>query len=194
MATAAVRTTGRGGNRSITAAAALGITAALLLSGCGSSDKPSAKSSTPSVAPSSTDPNAAAKTQVLAAYHGMWDAKLKLYATGSFNGVNLEQFAHDKALAEIKQTAFYYQDHNSVMRGKPILLPTVTAISTSAQPNTATITDCVDTANYTQVDKTTGKSVQVQDGNRRHVTTYHAQTLGGKWLIMDFTIERDRSC
>jgi hypothetical protein len=177
-------------------AAGLGV-AIVMVAGCGGSadTSPSSSPSAPATASSPTaDPQAAAKATVLAVYRKMWAAQVRAYASGTLKGAGLETYAGDKALSKIKVTALYYQQHGSVMKGEPTLSPKVTAINTSTQPYSATITDCVDTTNYVQVDKKTGKPVGTLDSNRRHVTTFKANPIAGKWRITDFDIARDRTC
>ena len=194
MATSALRTTSRGDNRSIMTAAALSMSAALTLAGCSNSHTPSPTPSAPNMAPSSTDPTTAAKQQVLASYRDMWAAEVKAYSTGSLQNVALEDYAGDKALAGIRETAIFYQDHGIVLKGKPKLSPMVTAIDVTGSPATAAITDCIDSSAFVQVYKATGKPVDLADTNRRHVETATARMIGGKWLIMATTIDRARKC
>ena len=173
-----------------------GVAAVLLLAGCGgdpSDDASSSPAASVSASPS-TDPQAAAKASVLTVYRKMWDAQVKVYASGTLKDSDLETYAADKALSKIKVTALYYQQHGSVMKGKPTLSPKVTAINATKQPHSATITDCVDTTDYVQVDKKTKKPVGTLDGNRRHVATFKANPIAGKWRITDFDIDRDRTC
>jgi hypothetical protein len=122
----------------------------------------------------------------------MWDATAQLYATGS--SADLGQYAHDKALADINDTAFYYQQHNIIVKGQPVLSPRVASISAGIQPYRAAITDCIDSTHFVEVDKSTGKAVPLLDKSQRHVVTAHAQTLSGRWVIMNFTISRNQTC
>jgi hypothetical protein len=170
----------------------------VLLASCGgdpSDDDTSAPSPSASVSASPTaDPQAAAKAKVLTAYQAMWNAQVKVYSSGTLKGAELESVAADKALAKIKVTALYYQNHGTIMQGKPKLSPKVASISTGTDSDTATITDCIDSTDYVQVYKKTGKPVGTVDSNRRHVATYTARTIATKWLITDFDIDRDRTC
>jgi hypothetical protein len=122
----------------------------------------------------------------------MWAAQVKAYTSGTLKGTDLEKYAGDKALSKAKVTALYYQDHGTIMQGAPKLSPKVTAINTST--HTATISDCVDSTNYVQVDKKTKKPVGLLDNNRRHVGTATAHTIAGQWLITDITLDRERTC
>ncbi|MBB4928274.1 hypothetical protein [Kitasatospora kifunensis] len=186
-------------------AAAAAVAAAVLLTACGSSTKkpialPSASptaSPSPSVfsSPSPTaDPTADATKQVLAAYNGMWADEIKAYTTGTLNGVDLETYAGDKALANIRVTAIYYQNSNVVLRGQPVLSPQVTAIDLGSVPPRATIKDCVDSSHFVPVDKTSGQPAQTTDTNHRHVENATARIYNGHWVIMDSSIDRGQAC
>lgn len=104
------------------------------------------------------------------------------------------QYATDKALSNIKLTLIYYQDNDVVLKGEPKLSPKVTAIQAEVQPYTATITDCEDTGSYIEVDRKTGKPLAVTSSSRRHRVTSTAPTIGGTWMIMDTTIDREATC
>jgi len=173
-----------------------GVVIVVLLAGCGGDPSDSGTSSpSPSASVSaspSIDPQAAAKATVLKVYQKMWDAQVKAYSSGTLKDADLESYAADKALSKIKVTALYYQQHGTIMQGKPTLSPKVTAIDTVK--HSATITDCVDSTNYVQVDKKTKKPVGTLDNNRRHVGTATAHTIAGKWFITDITLDRDRTC
>ncbi|MBY8889315.1 hypothetical protein K7472_31400 [Streptomyces sp. PTM05] len=183
-------------SRSALAAAALaGLTT--LLSGCGShggadaaGPSPSASAATPSA-----DPTTTAKNELLAVYRKMWSQEETLYSSGSFNGVDLNDYAQNKALSNIKVTAAYYQDHGIVMHGAPVLSPRVTALDLAAKPGTATIKDCVDSSKYLPYYGDTGKPVDIQgSASARHINTFQAQFFGGKWYIVDSSIDRSSTC
>lgn len=139
----------------------------------------------------SVDPLKGDREAVVSAYRQMWAAQVKAYSSGTLKGAGLEEAAGDKALSKIKVTALYYQEHGSIMKGEPELSPKVTSITAGKQ---AQITDCIDSTHYVQVNKKTGKPIGLIDVNRRHVATYTARTLAGRWLITDFDIDRDRTC
>ncbi|MCX5215691.1 hypothetical protein OG689_41790 [Kitasatospora sp. NBC_00240] len=183
--------------RTISAAAALAAATALL-TGCGSGGAAKVDASpSPSVAssaPPSADPTAAASAAVLTAYRGMWAEEVKAFASGSLKDVNLEQYAGDKALADIKASAVYYQDNNQVFKGEPKLAPKVTAIDLSTTPNRATVEDCVDASNFLPVDKATGTPAKITDANRPYVQTSSVRIYAGRWVVMESTINRDKTC
>ncbi len=195
-----IHTNTRRSARALSAAGAV-LCATALAAGCTShSDKPTPPPSTPTTAAASaaptpsSDPTADAKAQVLAVYKGMWDAQVKAYSTGTLVGTDLEKYAGDKALAGIKVTAVYFQDHNLVTRGEPKLSPVVTSIDIAGAASSATVLDCVDSSSYAPVNKDTGKPATLGDDNRRHPQTSVARGSGGTWLITETTIDRDKTC
>lgn len=177
------------------------VLAAALVTACGSSQPkpaalPSASASpTPFSSPSpSPDPASDASKLVLAAYNGMWAAELKVYAQGSYDGVDVENYAQDKALAGIKTTEFYYQQHGQVTVGRPTFSPMVTGVDLGSTPHRATLKDCLDGTGYYPVNKATGQRIQQVPDSSRHPMTASAAVFEGRWVIMDATIDRTQTC
>lgn len=137
----------------------------------------------------SADQDAVEKNAVLASYRLMWEARNRTYATAKLDP-DLEKYAGNKALSNIKLTMLYHQEHGTVMEGEPVNSPEVTAIDATK----ATLKDCVDTSKYTEVESKTGKTVSNGDGPRRHVYNASAIKTGGKWIIWTTAIDRGRTC
>ncbi|MGW4890730.1 hypothetical protein ACWEQL_00445 [Kitasatospora sp. NPDC004240] len=108
--------------------------------------------------------------------------------------MDLEQYAGDKALADIKASAVYYQDNNLILKGEPKLTPKVTAIDLSGTPNRATVEDCVDASNFLPVDKTTGAPAKLTGTSQPYVQTSSLRIYAGRWVVMESTINRDKTC
>lgn len=188
------------------ALAAAAIAAALLLAACssggGTPSKTSVESastsagSAPASASTSPTPSAAdkAKTQVLAAYQGFWNTQVQAYTQGSFDGVQVEKYTRGNADYLLRTGLQYYVDQGLVMRGRPSLTPSVSALNLAGKLPTATITDCVDTTNYFPVDKTTGKPAKLTSTSHRHPGSYAAVYEGGQWWITDGSINRAKTC
>ncbi|GGN61948.1 hypothetical protein GCM10012285_61530 [Streptomyces kronopolitis] len=130
---------------------------------------------------------------MLTAYRALWEARTRTYAKAELDPA-VARHAANTALSNVKLTLAYYQDHGTVMRGTPRIAPKVTAVNTTAKPAKAVLTDCVDTRDYTEVNRKTGKKVPVGDGPRRHVYNATAVRVDGSWRIWTTTIERDRTC
>ncbi|MFH7598612.1 hypothetical protein WDV06_26490 [Streptomyces racemochromogenes] len=140
------------------------------------------------------DPQAAEKAAVLAAYAGMGAAEVRSYTSGTLDP-DLERYATDAALADIKATLFWYQQRGTVMKGQPAHAPTVESVDTTGDPQRAVVSDCVDSTGYDKVDKASGQPAPAPSGPRRHVVTSTVQRTGsGPWLVYRSTIERDRTC
>ena len=179
----------------VTRTAALGV-AALLLAGCGSSGAGTdAKApASPAASPSSPDPTAAAKQQVLAAYHGMFEAEVKGLNTNSLAGSDLEMYAFDKQLANIKDVLFKDMQGNVVMTGQPAYVVRSVTVDLTVVPHTASLTLCFDNKDWTPIDKTTGKSVAAPGQAQRYVSTARLRTVGSRWVVIDGTTDRGRKC
>ncbi|WP_120314489.1 hypothetical protein [Streptomyces sp. TLI_171] len=130
----------------------------------------------------------------MASYRGMWASIVKVYASGTFDGSDLQKYAADKALANIKASEAYYQDQHLVVKGEPVLEPKVTAVDLAAKPPTATIVSCVDSSHFLPVDKTTGAPAKLSSTGFRHVENATAILDNGTWLITQAAIQRDQSC
>ncbi|MER5924934.1 hypothetical protein [Streptomyces mirabilis] len=175
--------------------AALVVALVALTAGCSSSgDHGGEAKKTTSPAPTkSSDPDASEKTAVLEAYRNMWKARNRTYATAKLDS-KLEDYAGNKALSNIKATLIYYQDHGTVLKGEPVNSPEITGIDTAAKPMKATITDCVDTSHYDEVNAKTGKKVPVGTAPVRVVYNATAINSNGKWIIWTTEIDRGRTC
>ncbi|MFI8343937.1 hypothetical protein ACIF8W_28250 [Streptomyces sp. NPDC085639] len=131
---------------------------------------------------------------MLATYAGMGAAQVRSYASGALDP-QLERYATHTALASIKVRVFWHQQTNTVMKGQPAHSAVVHTIDTTGELQRATITDCVDSTGYDEIDKSSGQSVPVSSGRSRHVVTSTAQrTPTGTWLVHSSKIDRDRSC
>ncbi len=88
---------------------------------------------------------------MLAVYAGMGAAEVRSYAAGALDP-DVERYAPDTALADIKATLFWYQQRGTVMKGQPAHAA-VDSIDTAVDPQRATITDCVDSSGYDKLSK-----------------------------------------
>ncbi|MFJ5851107.1 hypothetical protein [Streptomyces sp. NPDC092903] len=185
-----------GTNRRLRRAAVAATTLGLALSavGCGgSSEKKPAASPTPS-ATRSADPQAKAKSEVLAVYRSYWGAQIKAYAKANPVGSGLDKYAFDKALGKTESELVALKISGNVLKGKPKISPEVTAVSLDESPKKATITDCVDVTNWKMLKEKTGKEVKLpKERLTRFVTTVSVRTVGDKWMIVE-TQQQERTC
>ncbi|WP_411107777.1 hypothetical protein [Streptomyces sp. cmx-4-9] len=167
---------------------------ALALAGCGGggggAKAPAAATAAPSPS-KKADPDAAEKVAVLEAYQGMWEARNRTYATAKLDP-QLETYAGNRALSNIKVTLLYHQEHGTVMTGTPVNAPEVDGFDDAKTK--AVLRDCVDTTTYNEVEAKTGKAVPVGTGPRRHVYNASAIKTGGKWVIWTTDIDRAATC
>ncbi|MFD9411543.1 hypothetical protein ACFWBN_31595 [Streptomyces sp. NPDC059989] len=195
MTTAGQHHTRTARHRRLLAAAAIATTIMAVTTGCTKEPKASSAPIGPTASPSaSADPQEAEKNALIGVYRTFWDAQMKVYATGSVKDTGIEKVATDKAYSKIQATRAYYVDNGSVMKGEPVISPVISAMDMSKTPPASTITDCVDTTAYVQVNKETGEPVKTLDTKRRHVTIYTALKIGGAWQIRDLEIDRDATC
>lgn len=166
---------------------------ALLVEGCGGSDKADPATSlptmtpsatTPSVAPTPTlvDPSTAAKTKVLAAY----ERYLNLFHQGLVKGgpnFRLEPVMTGEALAAAQS---YFTFHKGFRQNRfsgtaKLVSSKVTAINLQAKPATATVSACID-EKFTGTNKS-GKRFAAPAG--MIFKRDKLKLVGGRWLVYE---------
>jgi len=183
-----------------TSVVAVSLLAAVVgLAGChGGTPAGSGGSSSPSVSasPSSSVDRAVADAtaKALAAYNGFRRAVVTAEASADYNNKDLPKFAADPALSQVKADLYQKQQQGFVMTGRPQWSPAVGSVNVTTRPYTVQITDCLDTTNWTTVDKA-GKPVGVPGQAKRYVVTSEAKQYDtGTWLIDQSTADRSRPC
>ncbi|MEV4617031.1 hypothetical protein AB0K43_31200 [Kitasatospora sp. NPDC049258] len=180
---------------STVAALSAGLCVIGLLAGCGSAEnpKPQPAPTTASPSPSPTPTDAADRAAVLDAYANFWTEQVKAHVQGTGEGTDLEKYATDKALGDVRISVVKFRDLGVTFTGAPTHTPEVVAIDTASTPKTATIHDCLDVTNWTPVDKATGKPKKVTN-RLRYVLEYTARTVGPDWKMIDVTRHQDQPC
>ncbi|MFF3070046.1 hypothetical protein ACFVSN_30475 [Kitasatospora sp. NPDC057904] len=179
--------------------------AAMLLSACGSapdkaaappSNTPASASSTSTTMtpPTTADPTADAKAQVLAAYTAYWAEQVKAYAQASSSGTDIEKYATDKALGTIHIDLSKRRDQGIILTGAPTHQPVVESVDTASSPQTATIRDCLDISSWKPVNKANGTPLEVTNAHLRYIVVYTARTVGADWKMADVASHRDQPC
>jgi hypothetical protein len=170
----------------------------LALAGCSDDDSgasnsaPSETSSTrQSASPSSSE--GAEQSAVLAVYARSWQAQADAYAKASSTGTDLRKTTTLRALGSIEQDLKAMREAGQVTAGKPVIHPGHPKVMAGEIPK-ATLTDCVDTANWTLIDKATKKKVPLPSTRLvKYVSTAKFQKWGTKWMVTELTAQ-DQSC
>ncbi|MFH9967690.1 hypothetical protein ACH4PR_41065 [Streptomyces mirabilis] len=182
------------------AAVAFGLCSVLALSACSSSDngdeaKPTipvtSASSTP--APSSADPETAAKDQLLAAYRSYWGEMTSAYAKASMTGTKLKTYAKGNALGLAQSDLKNLQTTGQIIEGKPVIDPKVSSIDLEKKVPLGKITDCVDVSGWKALDSKTRTEVQLPKRRTKYVSQVTAERWGNQWVILEVKPE-DRAC
>ncbi|WP_328457579.1 hypothetical protein OG780_42705 [Streptomyces sp. NBC_00386] len=168
----------------------------LALAGCsGSGSDPSSKpnSTSRTASPSPSSPVDATDAAVLAAYASSWNAHTEAYSKASSAGTTLKENTTFEALADIENNLSAMRKAGQVTTGKPALHPRVAQV-TEAKIPTATVTDCVDTTNWTLIDKVSKKKVPLPTTRLiKYVSTAKLEKWGTKWMVTKLTAQ-DQAC
>ncbi|MGW0825229.1 hypothetical protein [Streptomyces sp. NPDC002845] len=169
----------------------------LALAGCSDSDadsspsKPSRTQTAGSPSPSSTAD--AEDTAVIAAYTSSWDAQTEAYKKASSAGTGLKKSTTLQALADIENDLSAMRQAGQVTTGNPVIHPKVVKVTDAEIPK-ATIADCVDTTNWTLIDKTSKKEVPLPSERlTKYVSTATLEKWGTKWMVTKLTAQ-DQAC
>ncbi|MFD7407733.1 hypothetical protein ACFV7R_34895 [Streptomyces sp. NPDC059866] len=182
------------------AAAAMALCAALSLAGCGDSDSGAdaspSKNSPTQTADSSPSASSTADTEdaaVIAAYTSSWDAQTEAYKKASSAGTDLKKNTTFQALADIENDLSAMRKAGQVTTGKPVINPKVVKMSDAEVPK-ATVRDCIDTTNWTLIDKTSKKEVPLPSERlTKYASTATLEKWGTKWMVTKLTAQ-DQTC
>ncbi|WP_158751705.1 hypothetical protein [Streptomyces bicolor] len=168
----------------------------LALAGCsdtGTGAAPSTPSPTQTAAPSSPSSTDIENPAVIAAYTSSWAAQTEAYSKASSAGTDLKKNTTFEALADIERDLLAMRRAGQVTTGKPVIHPKVVKV-TAAKIPTATVADCVDTTNWTLIDKTSQKKVPLPTERlTKYVSTATLEKWGTKWMVTKLTAQ-DQSC
>jgi hypothetical protein len=168
------------------------------LAGCSDSDADASPSKSiptqtadSSPSPSSTaDPEEAA---VLAAYNQSWDAQIAAYAKASSTGTDLRKNTTARALLDIETDLETMRKAGQVTTGKPAIHPKEPKVTDGEIPK-ATLTDCIDTTNWTLIEKASKKKVPLPSERLvKYVSTATLEKWGKTWMVTKLTA-RDQAC
>jgi hypothetical protein len=184
------------------AAVTFGLCSVLALSACSSSDNgdeakpssPTTSSAAETPTPSSTDPEAAAKDELLAAYQQYLNEVTKSYSQAGTEGTAIKKYATGAALATVQSETKAMQKAGQVTTGKPGSTPEVTAINLGRKVPNATITDCMDVSQWKLVDQKTKNVVELpKERLTKYVDIISVEKWGKQWVVLKET-PQDRKC
>ncbi|MFE2700821.1 hypothetical protein ACFXI6_18045 [Streptomyces mirabilis] len=174
----------------------------LAVSACSSSNnndetKPpsgAASSAAETPTPSSTDPEAAAKDELLAAYQQYLDEVTKSYSQAGTEGTDIKKYATGAALVTVQSETKAMHKAGQITTGKPGSTPEVTAINLSRKVPNATITDCMDVSQWKLVDQKTKNVVELpKERLTKYVDVISVEKWGKQWVVLKET-PQDRKC
>lgn len=152
--------------------------------------------STPSESPTETfDPEvAAAEAAILESYRGYWVTKVAILADPQTDpGTELESYAIDTGLTDVYSAVLSYRSNGIFMAGEPVLHPELSDVMVG-DAGTATITDCVDVADWQPYYQDSNESAAAPGQATDVLTISAAEVYAGRWVISSSTVDRDTPC
>lgn len=161
------------------------------LGSCRSTDPQPRPSTTVAVAPRTpsptpTDQTAAATHAAAEAYAGMWQAYARAGRTTEPQYAELARYADGDALAALRAGLDGNRRQGLVTKGDLVPHPSVTALTPTNKPDTASIRDCLDTSRATRVKASPGGSPFSDTPGGRRLVTATVKNLDGIWKVVSF--------
>ncbi|MGK4584312.1 hypothetical protein [Kitasatospora sp. HPMI-4] len=139
-------------------------------------------------------PEGAVGRVVLRAYQAWWDAQTAAFAQSGSDGSQLQAYSSGLALSEAVASLHQLHEARLVMIGSPHNSPVVKAIDLESNPQTASVEDCLDVGDWHQADAATKALKDPKQRLSRYVATAGLRKTDGRWMIVDFKREVDRTC
>jgi hypothetical protein len=118
--------------------------------------------------------------------------QVKAYRQGKSSGTGLSAYTADKALSKIESELFTYRQADVRFEGKPTSTAKVTAVDVSSDPQKATITECLDTNGWKAMQGS--KNVTSANQVQRYTVTGSVRTIGTRWKVVDYAVDKGRTC
>lgn len=184
------------------AAVSAALCAALTVSACSSSDgnkkssaHPSTTKSSPAASTASAAPDAAEKNAVLKTYSNMWVEQMKAYKKADAKGTDLTKYASLDALGKFRLDLAHMKQSGTVGGGDVGHEPKVASIDLAAKTPKATVNDCIDLTNWRAKQVKTGKVIPLPTSQpKRYVATATAERWDGRWMIVNYAPDGERTC
>ncbi|WP_371648008.1 MULTISPECIES: hypothetical protein [unclassified Streptomyces] len=168
----------------------------LALAGCSANNSPASSKPRPAPTAVSHSPSStadAADATIIAAYTSSWDAQTKAYGKASSAGTDLQKNTTFKALADVESDLVAMRRAGQVTTGRPVTRPRVVTVTHGRVP-TATVVDCVDTTNWTLVDKASKRKTPLPTTRLiKYVSTATLEQWGTIWMVTKLTAQ-EQSC
>ncbi|GAA0574524.1 hypothetical protein [Streptomyces mordarskii] len=185
---------------------AIAVGVALAVSSCGGGDgksdesepkhpsKSAASTPAPSGKQTSSDPQAADKEDLLAAYGHFWDEQTAAYAKASSDGTKLTRYATGDALARAESELMTMRKTGNVLTGAPVSHSEVTGLDMDRKVPKGSIRDCLDVSKWKVKNRKTGEQLPAAKGRlERYVTDVKAEKWGKQWMILSVSPQK-RAC
>lgn len=170
---------------------------AVVLTACSDDDRkasvtPSASPSLDSASPRPSSTESDDEDAALAAYTQSWQEQTKAYANASSKGTDLKKVTTLRALAGIEKDLTALRNAGQVTTGKPALLQDPKVTVSSAEIPRATISDCVDTTNWTLIEKDSKKKVALPTQRlTKYVSVAKLEKWGEQWMVTELTPQEE---
>jgi hypothetical protein len=131
---------------------------------------------------------------ILDAYRSYWAAKVTVLADTTVDpGPTLGAKAVGTARSGVLETLLTYRTNRIDMVGEPVLHPEVSDIVPGAK-GTATITDCVDVADWQPIFRDTGEPAAAPGQATDVLTVSTAHFYDARWTIRTSVVDLDTPC
>jgi hypothetical protein len=161
----------------------------------GPSAPASALPSAPPASPSANAEEAEARTKAVEAYNKLREAQVAASAKADVSGGDVDKYAADPLLSEIRNNLYFKRQQGLVTKGAPKWNVEVTKVNVATRPFTVTLEDCFDGTGWQTVFKDSGKSAAVPGQAKKYLVRAEAvQYDDGRWLIGSAKADRDRQC
>ncbi|MGW1068162.1 hypothetical protein ACWD4F_27005 [Streptomyces aureus] len=151
-------------------------------------------SAPPSTSPSS-DPQAAERRDVLAAYSAFWGEQVKAYNQAAIKGTGLKKYATKKALGQAIADVLVMQQAGTATKGAPTHQATVSSMVVDGAVPKATVRDCLDISHWNTIKKKTGQVKPFPSTQPlRYITTAKAEKWGKQWRITEIIPDGKQTC
>ncbi len=117
---------------------------------------------------------------------------VKAYHRGKSSGTKLSTYAADKALAKIESELFQYRQAGVHFEGEPKSTAKVTSVDSESTPQKAAITECLDTTNWKAMQGS--KDVTSANQVQRYIVNGSVRTIGSQWKVVDYDVDKERTC